>query len=28
MSSSSRAVFWVIPTPPAEFSPFTTTKSG
>src|SRR5918995_436936 len=28
ISSSSRAVFWVIPTPPAEFSPFTTTKSG
>ena len=28
ISSSSRAVFSVIPTPPAEFSPFTTTKSG
>src|SRR5919201_1932558 len=28
ISSSSRAVFCVIPTPPAEFSPFTTTKSG
>src|SRR5215207_4638810 len=28
MSSSSRAVFAVIPTPPAAFSPFTTTKSG
>src|SRR5829696_214158 len=27
-SSSSRAVFCVIPTPPAAFSPFTTTKSG
>src|ERR687889_1286656 len=28
ISSSSRAVFCVIPTPPAAFSPFTTTKSG
>src|ERR671917_1843615 len=28
ISSSSRAVFCVMPTPPAEFSPLTTTKSG
>src|SRR5918995_2618926 len=28
VSSSSRAVFSVTPTPPAEFSPFTITKSG
>src|SRR5918992_3729022 len=27
-SSSSRAVFSVMPTPPAAFSPFTTTQSG